>query len=576
MSEKKKEELTAEEIAKKYQTGLSFNDQLNLNETVKNNENFFIGKQWEGVQANGLPQPVFNFLKRDTLFCVASNTSDNVKISATTLPAVKDRQKIQGAVDIVNAVFDELFEHNKIAAMAREFMRNAAVDGDGCTFTYWDEDAETGQDVKGAIRTEIIENTRVFFGNPNDRHVQSQPWIIIARRRMVDDVKYQAEENGVKDLDMIKADSDGAQSQMDSLTDDKVTVLLYLYRDRETKHIWAAEATEKVIIREPWDLGITHYPVTWMCWDYVQDSYHGQAMITGLLTNQMFVNKFVALTMISQMHTAFPRTIYDRTRVRRWTNQVGAAIGVEGGDTRSVASIIEPAQQSPQVHELISMVIDYTNSFLGATDAALGNTRPDNTSAIIALQRASSVPMELTKQNLYDSIEDLGLIYLDFIGEYYGKRYVEMPLDQVPEEMLPSELKEFAAASPMLPAGVNVPVEFDFSQLKDIPLRLKLDVGASSYWSEMAAVQSMDNLLMQGKIDIVQYLERIPDQNVPRKQELISEIKQAMAMQAMAPPEAGPTAPSPEEGVEVHGGSGYGSLQRAINETGEVPPGIAE
>ena len=570
---KDKTPLSPEKIWKDYNKGLDFNTKIRLNETVKNNENFFIGKQWEGVKANGLPQPVFNFLKRDVLFCVASNTSDNVKISATTLPAVKDRQKMQGTVDVLNAVFDELFEHNKIATRAREFMRNAAVDGDGCLYTWWDPDAETGQAAKGAIKTELIENTRVFFGNPNSRRVQEQPYIIIARRKMVDQVRDYAEDNGRTDRDSIRPDGDDAQSEMDRHTDDKVTVLLYLRRDRKTRHILAVEAVKDYIIREEWDLGITHYPVTWMNWDYVQDSYHGQAMITGLLTNQQFVNKFFALTMISQMHTAFPRTVYDKTRVKRWTNQVGAAIGIEGGDTRAVASIIEPAQQSPQVHELIAAVIDYTNSFLGATDAALGNTRPDNTSAIIALQRASSVPMELTKQNLYDAIEDLGLIYLDFIGEYYGKRFVEMSLDQVPEEMLPEELKAFAAESGMLPPGTNVPVEFDFKSIKDVPMRLKLDVGASSYWSEMASIQTLDNLLMQGKIDIIQYLERVPDGYVPKKAELIAELKQAAAMIPPAPetPAGGDT---PETTPDMPEGRGYGALQRAINQTGEVPPGI--
>lgn len=569
----KDKKLDARSVWKRYQKGLEFNSQIELNDTVKNNENFFIGKQWEGVKTNGLPEPVFNFLKRDVLFCVASNTSDNVKISATTLPAVKDRQNLQGTVDIVNAVFDELFEHNKIATRAREFMRNAAVDGDGCMYTWWDETAETGQEVKGAIKTEIIENTRVHFGNPNSRHVQEQPFIIIAKRKMVDFVRDYAEENGCENPDMIRADSDDTNSAMDRLTDDKVTVLLHLRRDKKTRHIMAMETVKDCVIREEWDLGITHYPICWMNWDYIQDSYHGQAMITGLLTNQMFVNKFFALTMISQMHTAFPRTVYDKTRVRHWTNQVGAAIGIEGGDTRGVASIIEPAQQSPQVHQLISSVIEYTNDFLGATDAATGNTRPDNTSAIIALQRASSVPMELTKQNLYDAIEDLGLIYLDFIGEYYGKRYVEMPIDKVPHDMLPPEIKDFAAG--MIPPGTNMPVEFDFDTIKDVPMRLKLDVGASSYWSEMASIQTLDNLLMQNKIDIIQYLERVPDGYVPKKAELITELKAAQAsMQMMADATAKTGGGDMLGQPELRGGGGYGALQRAINKTGEVPSGI--
>ena len=64
-------ELTPVSVWAEYELGKRFNNQINLEDTVENNENFFIGKQWEGVASNGLPTPVFNFLKRATLFQVA-------------------------------------------------------------------------------------------------------------------------------------------------------------------------------------------------------------------------------------------------------------------------------------------------------------------------------------------------------------------------------------------------------------------------------------------------------------------------------------------------------------------------
>ena len=75
----------------------------------------------------------------------------------------------------MNKQFAAIFERNKVVTLTRQFMRNAAVDGDGATYTYFDPDIETGQEAKGDIVTEIIENTRVIFGNPNDRRVQTQP-----------------------------------------------------------------------------------------------------------------------------------------------------------------------------------------------------------------------------------------------------------------------------------------------------------------------------------------------------------------------------------------------------------------
>ena len=66
--------------------------------------------------------------------------------------------------------------------------------------------------VEGAIRTEVVDNTRVYFGNPNESDPQKQPHIIIEHQEMLDDVKYRAKENGVSsaDLDMIQTDNDPA------------------------------------------------------------------------------------------------------------------------------------------------------------------------------------------------------------------------------------------------------------------------------------------------------------------------------------------------------------------------------
>ena len=108
-----------------------------------------------------------------------------------------------------------------------------------------------------------------------------------------------------------------------------------------------------------------------------------------------------------------------------------ADIGVNGS-VDGVAKIIDPAQISPQIYQFIETAISYTQKFLGASDVALGDTRPDNTSAIIALQRAAATPMELTKQNLLDCVVSLGDIYKEFMAEYYGNRFVEI---DVPAEL---------------------------------------------------------------------------------------------------------------------------------------------
>ena len=68
----------------------------------------------------------------------------------------------------------------------------------------------------------------------------------------------------------------------------------------------------------------------------------------------------------------------------------------------------------------IDKAMIYTKETLGVTDAQMGNVRPDNTSAIIALQSASNVPLENPRALLYEWVEDIGRILLDMMGTYYG------------------------------------------------------------------------------------------------------------------------------------------------------------
>lgn len=188
---------------------------------------------------------------------------------------------------------------------------------------------------------------------------------------------------------------------------------------------------------------------------------------------------------------------------------------------------------------------------------------------IIALQRAASTPSEITKQNLYQSIEDLFRIYIEFMAEYYGKRAVDMPTPPQVEQAMQFIQQDVPA---------EVPMQFDFKVLKDMPMALKLDVGASSYYSEIASIQTLDNLLKMNKISVIQYLERIPDGYVPGRRDLILELKeqekQAMQMQAAMLPGGGQQLPNGENVAgdqakpDIPTGGGYSALQRKVNETG--------
>lgn len=501
---KRNNQPTPAQVRGEYEAGVNFNLGIQLYDTVQTNENFFIGKQWEGVKSNGLPTPVFNFLKRVVLFSVANVSADNLKLHAKPLPGLgkASQETLEVFSQLLNDQFSALFEQNHMNALLREFCRNAAVDGDGCLFTYWDEEASSGQTRPGAIRTEVLQNTQVLFGNPNSRQVQTQPFLLVERRMLVDEARAYAKRHGADPATLSAITPDTRQAgdlRLDELGGDKVTVLLRLWKDEKTGRVQGYECTRNVTLRPQWDLGIDLYPIVWMNWDYITDCYHGQAMVTGLIPNQIFVNKLFAMSMISLMTLAYPKVVYDRTRVERWSAKVGAAIGVNG-PVDGVARIMDPASISPQISQFIDLAVSYTQKFLGASDVALGDARPDNSSAILALQRAAAVPMELTRQNLMQCIVEQGHIYNAFAREYYGVRRVRVRTGQ----------------------GEEMVVRFDFATLKHVPYLLDLEAGASSYWSEIANMHTLDNLLMQGKIPTSEYLRRLPSGQITDREALIA------------------------------------------------------
>ena len=159
---------------------------------------------------------------------------------------------------------------------------------------------------------------------------------------------------------------------------------------------------------------------------------------------------------------------------------------------------------STQIMNVIEQAMQYTKETLGVGDASLGNVTMNNATAIIAIQKSAAVPLENVKASFYEFVEDCGRIIIDMMGTYYGIR-------------------------PVVVEGFNNERSvdmFDFSKLKGMWLNIKIDVGNASYFSEVASVQTLDNLLNNGLIDFVDYLKRIPDELIPQKQELIASIEQ--------------------------------------------------
>ena len=79
-----------------------------------------------------------------------------------------------------------------------------------CCYTYWDPDIKTGQKSKGDFVSERSFGGNVFFGNPNERNIQKQPYVIVLIRDTVENLKEEARANGrsEEEIELITGDED--------------------------------------------------------------------------------------------------------------------------------------------------------------------------------------------------------------------------------------------------------------------------------------------------------------------------------------------------------------------------------
>lgn len=493
--------------------GKDYNRQIGLYDTVAQNERFYRGDQWHGVKANGLPTPVFNLFKRVLNYFVSTIMSQKVSVHYTAEGAdglfdpEKQRQADE-ACQLLSRYANYRLEKDKVDQLLGRGLLEAAITGDLFAYVYWDPLRKTAQGYRGDFVTTLVDGTRVFFGDVNTPEVEDQPYILLSGRDLVERLREEARQNGAdrETIEKIRPDTDVFDEAGDmgkrELAGTKAGFVIKLYKKNGVVH-YRKSCRDAVICPER-NTGLTRYPVAHMTWEPVKNSYHGHAAATGLVDNQLYINKAFAMVMKHMADLSFSKVVYNANVIDEWTNEIGEAIAVNG-PVENVALQLSPGRMQDGFLEVIRMTISLTKELMGATDAALGNVQPDNTSAIIALQQSSAVPLEIQKNALYDFAEHLGMIWLDFILHYYDASRVML-------------FRENGAV-----AGGCV----DPEEAERFLFSCVAEVGASSHWSEMAQVSTLDNLLQSGTIRFSQYLERLPDGYIGKKEALLEEVRAA-------------------------------------------------
>ena len=493
---------------RQYEAGKEYKRRISLYETVRRNERYYRGEQWSSV--NDLPKPVFNIIRRviDYLICTVGSGKTSIHYSDDNLPfATPDQARLlSDGVDALTKNASYRWERCKMNHKILSTLRDAAISGDGILYCYWDPCAESGQIYSGDIVTEAVDNTNVFPADVNRADIQSQEYIILSGRAPVSALRQEAISEGLSadQVNSITSDEEESLSAGDlghiELSGDDSEKATYLIKFwRENGFVFFEKSTRSCIIKRA-KTACRLYPIAYFNWCATKNSFHGTSPISSMIPNQDFVNRAYAMVMKHMTDTAFSKVIYDKTKIPEWSNRVGEAIAaVGGGNIADAVSVVGVGQLQPGYMDIINKAVEMTKELGGATESALGNVIPNNTSAILALQESTRIPLELVRGSLNRCIEDLANIWADMMCAYYPA-----------ERLLPYGDK----SSPSL-------ASVDFPLLSSSLIRATVELGAISTYSESGVVSILDKLLDGGHITAKQYVEQLPPGSLPNREVLI-------------------------------------------------------
>lgn len=553
--------ISPKSIFEEYKQGQEFKssmyDGVGLYAQNKKNERFFSGDQWKGANCgNSRPLVRYNVIKRigDYKIAMVSASPVSVNYSADGIPNTVDlrdkneqlRKQIGSQAmmsqftkedsiptdEEINFVMDALGDYHKtvservkLSQKLANALMDAYISGTGILYTYWDDTIQTGlyadegrtKSIKGDVDIEALDVENLYLGDTSNSNIQKQPYIIIAQRKTVKEVRRIAKANGAskQEIEQIKPDQTdleyyaGDRSSIEQEESKKITLLTKFwkeYNDNGDYVIKAIQVTENATVKKEWVLPIRNYPIAMMTWGKRKNCAYGESEVTYLIPNQIAINRMASAAVWCAIMNGMPIMVVDEDIIHDpITNEPGQVVYASGsGTAASAIGYINPPSFVGQFGAGINDLVSNTLSHSGANDAALGDMNPENTSAIIAVREAATLPLQTIQNDYYQFCEDQARILADYWVNLYGERSLKIQDD----------------------TGTWY-LKFNGERYKDLIVSAKIDVGAATLWSEAQSIRTLDNLFDRQLIDVIQYLTRLPKGTVPDVTGLIREMKEA-------------------------------------------------
>lgn len=592
---------TSTKFWRRYEKGLDYIDNKDLVNRSNKCWNFFVGKQWEGVEADGEDLPFMNFIHPNILRKVTTIYTNRMAVNYSDL---EGRTELQPVYEALSSMFSAKWEKANEDTLCRRTIKHGGIVGDG--YQYF----PTG-DVEDV---QIIYNTDILFGNESEPNIQRQPYVIIQERRSVEDVKELARANGIpeEEVALIQPDHETDHTlgntdeveNADSSDSMKVTMITHFEKKKMpvTEAVWeddpdtgerigtiiengerdvvfVAKCTkncmveeERPVMVEPSKVQIANgrqgralsmYPILKFSWEELPNDARGVSQVEGLIPNQILINKTLARRSMTTQNTAYPRMAYDETMISNPDDlmKVGMPIAVSSGGAQSVnqaVSYLNPASHSPEPKQLTDDLLEITQELSGSGDTTMGNIDLQRVaaSAIVAVNDQAQSMHDDTVANLQQFVEDMANLWVE-LWQVFSPNGLSVVMKQQVEQPVIDPTTGQPAIDPMTGQPqteikeVEMPVEITAEQLDSIKPITRIDVTKDNSFTREAQQQVIDGLLEKGLITLDEWCELATDTSpVPKhglevilERRKVQQQEQMMQQQMMAqqmPPEQMP------------------------------------
>ncbi len=513
--------------AKQYKEALG---EKGLYEQGKINERFYSGNQWYGANCgNDRPLVRHNIIKRIGDCKIAQTLSHNYGVSffAQGMPSVGDSvlsyksikekvkssgfgfkeklsdQEVLAVTEALSQLYKTTSARVNFDALSPRLLREAYINGAGVLYTYFDGGIDAGIDldgekVKGDIRCEVLKIGDVYFGDPSETDIQSQPYIILAARKSRDELLRQAEINGTENT-LINAEVD---------SDGKILVLTKLYKEYEKAgtSVKCVKVTNGGILKSPFDTKLHLYPLSVFRFGENETCAYGESEITYLIPNQIAINRMITASVWSNIAAGMPMMLINGDTVSGdISNDPGQIIKIYGTneDVASAVKFVCPPDYSEGLNNAANNLIENTLTQSGTGPVMLGDEKAQNAAAITRLQTAALMPLNILKGRYKDFIHSTALIWADFWLNLYFKRRIRIEDED----------------------GVWY-FPFDAERYSDLSIAANVTISEIEEFSAQEKISALGTLYDKGIITKSQYLSRLPDALIDSKAELLTASKE--------------------------------------------------